>query len=192
MIIAGVDEAGRGPLAGPVVAAAVLWDGEVSSFPDSKTISHSERLNYYSQILRDAIAVSVASVSPFIIDSLDIRRASLWAMKIAVEKLGIVPELVLVDGRDKIPGLSIPHKPIVNGDATVPIIAAASIVAKVSRDMLMLALDSLFPQYNFAKHKGYATVEHYARLMDNGPCIIHRKSFKLFRDSFRDCSIQSF
>lgn len=179
MIVAGVDEVGRGPLAGPVVAAAVLWNGEIPIFPDSKKISPSKRLNYYSEILLNALDVSVSSVPPFIIDSLNIKNASLLAMKMAIEGLSTPPELILIDGKDTIPGLNIPQKPVVQGDAKVSIIAAASIVAKVSRDMLMFALGKSFPAYNFAKHKGYPTPEHYIRLANIGPSTIHRKSFRL-------------
>ena len=176
-VFAGVDEAGRGPLAGPVVAAAVIVDD--SDFPDSKKISRRIRYALYKKILAEAVAVSVCAVPPYIIDVLDIRKSSLLAMRNAVLGLKISPSFLLVDGRDEIPGLNIPQRAIVGGDDKISAIGAASIVAKVSRDMLMSLYSKFFPQYNFARHKGYPTKEHYSAIENFGETILHRFTFRL-------------
>ncbi|MCD6595759.1 ribonuclease HII [bacterium] len=177
MLIAGVDEVGRGPLAGPVVAAAVII--ESGDFPDSKIISAKKRLELYEIILSNALAVGVCAVPPFLIDSLNIRIASLLAMKQAVLSLSIIPDFVIVDGRDEIPQLNIPQKSIIGGDGKEFAIGAASIVAKVSRDLLMKSYNSIYTQYHFAKNKGYPTKEHYSDIGKFGITILHRKSFRL-------------
>lgn len=176
-IIAGVDEAGRGPLAGPVVAAAVVISN--GNFPDSKRLSGTARNRLYCDILSNALAVSVSSVPPFLIDVLNIRKASLLAMRNAVIALTITPSLVLVDGRDEIPMLNIPQCAITGGDAQEPLIGAASIVAKVARDTLMNAYAQCFPEYGFENHKGYPTRKHYGMLEAMGETILHRFTFRL-------------
>ena len=177
MLVAGVDEAGRGPLAGPVVAAAVIIPQ--GHFPDSKKISPKKREELYGKILSDATAVSVCAISPFLIDSLDIRKASLLAMRQAILSLPITPDFVIIDGRDEIPALEIPQKSIIGGDGTEFVIGAASIVAKVSRDLLMKSYSSVYRNFHFAKNKGYPTKEHYSDIEKFGITIIHRKSFRL-------------
>ncbi len=174
---AGVDEAGRGPLAGPVVAAAVIIPN--GNFPDSKKISAKKRLQLYEEIIVNATAVSVSAVPPYIIDALDIRKSSLLAMRNAVLNLEITPSLVLVDGRDKIPMLDIPQHTIIGGDGSVSLIGAASIVAKVARDMLMSAYSNSFPNYDFARHKGYPTKAHYRAIKKFGEIVLHRFTFRL-------------
>ncbi len=181
MLVAGVDEAGRGPLAGPVVAAAVVA-GEndfPKKIPDSKGLSPAARWELYREVLSKARDVGVCALPPFLIDRINIRRAALLAMRNAVEALGIMPDVVLVDGRDEIPRLGVPQRAIVRGDATVSIIAAASIVAKVARDALMCAYARCFPDFGFERHKGYPTPQHRAALMTLGATILHRRSFKM-------------
>jgi ribonuclease HII len=176
-LLAGVDEAGRGPLAGPVVAAAVVIEN--GNYPDSKSISHKQRLELFEIIMVKAQCVSIAAVSPSIIDALDIRKASLLAMRRAIEELPETPELVLIDGRDIIPGLVINQKAIIGGDRIIPSIGAASIIAKVARDCLMCSLDEIFENYNFSSHKGYPTKYHYKAIENHGIRSIHRFSFRL-------------
>lgn len=177
--VAGVDEAGRGPLAGPVVAAAVVldrnsrWDG----LDDSKRLTQAKREALYARVLSGARAFRWAVVGPRAIDALNIRRASLEAMRRAVTRLGIPPELVLVDGLDTVPGLACVQRPVVDGDATLLSVAAASIVAKVVRDRIMERLDRVYPDYGFARHKGYGTPGHLAALDRHGPCPLHRFSY---------------
>ncbi len=176
-ILAGVDEAGRGPLAGPVVAAAVII--EDGNFPDSKQISSKKRLRLYEDIIANALAVSISAVPPYIIDALDIRKSSLLAMRNAVLGLKFSPSLVLVDGRDEIPMLNIPQRAIIGGDRSESLIGAASIVAKVSRDMLMSAYSNSFSNYDFARHKGYPTKAHYLAIKKFGETVLHRFTFRL-------------
>ena len=177
--VAGVDEAGRGPLAGPVVAAAVVldrerrWDG----VDDSKQLSSEARDELYARVLEGARAFGWAVIGPRAIDQLNIRRASLEAMRRAVARLASPPQLVLVDGDDEVPGLVCPQQALVDGDARVLSIAAASIVAKVVRDRIMERLDRVWPEYGFARHKGYGTPEHLEALARVGPCRLHRYSF---------------
>ncbi|MFH1134453.1 MAG: ribonuclease HII [Pseudomonadota bacterium] len=177
--VAGVDEAGRGPLAGPVVAAAVILDPE-REYPgvgDSKKIGLLDREKAFRLILRSAAAVSLGIVGPDVIDRVNILRASLDAMRQAVEGLRPQPDFVLVDGPIKAP-LAVPQRALTQGDALCLSIGAASIVAKVVRDRLMLAYDHNYPGYGFAAHKGYGTREHLEALTRLGPCAIHRRSFK--------------
>jgi len=181
--VAGVDEAGRGPLAGPVVAAAVVldprcgWDG----LDDSKKLSPEMREVMYARVLSEARAFSWAVVGPRAIDALNIRRASLEAMRRAVGRLRLTPDLVLVDGNDRVPGLSCRQEAVISGDAHLLSVAAASVVAKVVRDRIMERLDRVWPEYGFARHKGYGTPEHLAALGRLGPCPLHRFSFSPVR-----------
>jgi ribonuclease HII len=176
--IAGVDEVGMGPLAGPVVAAAVVLPAGVRplGIDDSKRLTSGERARLDAEIRTHAVAISVAEVAPDEIDRLNIYRAGLEAMRRAVDGLAVVPGHVLVDART-IPGLTLPQTAIVHGDASEGAIAAASIVAKVHRDALMERLDARHPGYGFARHKGYPTVDHVAALRRLGPCAQHRRSF---------------
>jgi ribonuclease HII len=176
--ICGVDESGRGPLAGPVYAAAVILgkNDAIEGLADSKTIPAARREALALQIKSRAAAWAVASASVAEIDSLNILQASLLAMRRAVEGLGIPPRRVVVDGLH-CPQLSCPVRAIVRGDATVAAISAASILAKVARDAMMLELHTRYPQYGFDCHKGYATEIHLAALRAHGVCEIHRRSF---------------
>jgi ribonuclease HII len=182
--IAGVDEAGRGPLAGPVAAAAVILDPR--SLPegigDSKTLSSSQRTAAFEAILRQARAVSFALLPPAEIDRLNIRGATLEAMRRAVAGLSLRPDLVIVDGRDIPPGLACPARAIIGGDGSEPAIGAASIVAKVMRDRLMLRLGNELPTYGFEIHKGYGTVRHRAAITESGGTLHHRRSFAPFKN----------
>ncbi len=174
----GVDEAGRGPLAGPVYAAAVILDAAlpVAGLADSKTLTPRQREALALEIRTRAIAWAVASASVEEIDTLNILQASLLAMRRAVEQLAVKPGQVLVDGLHR-PRLAVPVRAIVRGDATVPEIAAASILAKVARDREMLALHQRHPQYGFDRHKGYPTSAHLAALRAHGASAVHRRSF---------------
>jgi ribonuclease HII len=174
--VAGVDEAGRGPLAGPVVAAAVVLapDGKWKGLDDSKKVEPELRGELYARVLREARAFSWAVMGPRTIDRRNIRNASLAAMHQAVARLSVTPALVLVDGRERIPGLAVEQRPEVDGDARLLSIAAASIVAKVVRDRIMARLDTVWPGYGFARHKGYGTPEHLDALARLGPCPLHR------------------
>ena len=177
--VAGVDEAGRGPLAGPVVAAAVVlssrdgWDG----MNDSKQLAPEKREALFARVLNQARAFSWSVVGARAIDRVNIRRASLEAMRRAVLRLAVAPDLVLVDGDSRVPELACEQRAVVGGDARMLSIAAASVVAKVVRDRIMQRLDRVWPQYGFARHKGYGTPEHLAALAAHGPCPLHRFSF---------------
>lgn len=177
--VAGVDEAGRGPLAGPVVAAAVVLDARCdwAGVNDSKKLSPAARDAIYARVLQEARAFAWAVVGPRTIDALNIRQASLEAMRRAVARLPLVPDLVLVDGNDCVPGLACRQRPVIAGDAHLLSVAAASVVAKVVRDRIMERLDRVWPDYGFARHKGYGTPEHLAALDHFGPCPLHRFSF---------------
>jgi len=178
VLIAGVDEAGRGPLAGPVYAAAVILDPgrPVRGLRDSKALAPGRREDLAIRIRERAIAWAVASADVAEIDSLNILRATLLAMRRAVEALAVQPAEVLVDG-NQCPTLACPVRAIVRGDRDVRAISAASILAKTARDALLTELDRVYPQYGFAQHKGYGTPEHLAALGRFGPCAIHRRSF---------------
>lgn len=177
--VAGVDEAGRGPLAGPVVAAAVVldlsldWDG----LDDSKQVTAQKREVMFARVLQGARAFRWSVSGPRTIERVNIRRATLGAMARAVSGLRVTPECVLVDGNDTVPGLALEQRAVVDGDATCLSIAAASIVAKVVRDRIMTCLDRVWPVYGFAQHKGYGTPEHLAALRRHGPCRAHRATF---------------
>lgn len=177
-LLAGVDEAGRGPLAGPVVAAAVILDPSrpISGLADSKALSPKRRERLYDAIRDRALCVAVSLAEPHEIDSHNILQATLRAMVRAVQGLRLLPAEVWVDG-NRLPPLALPMQALVKGDARVPAISAASIVAKVHRDRLCGELDAQWPAYGFAAHKGYPTVAHLAALRTHGPCPAHRRSF---------------
>ena len=182
-LMAGVDEVGRGPLAGPVVAAAVILEEKrtIRGLNDSKLLLADERERLDREIRKRAICVSVASASVAEIDSLNILRAALLAMQRAVEGLAEQPQIVLVDGNQR-PTLAMPVRTVVGGDARVRAISAASIVAKVHRDALCMRLHEEHPQYGFDSHKGYSTPEHLSALREHGACPHHRRSFAPVRD----------
>ncbi len=177
--VAGVDEAGRGPLAGPVVAAAVILDPgrPINGLQDSKLLTPARRAELFAEIRQVAMAVGVGSVDPETIDRINILEATRRAMLEAIEKLPLPPELVLIDALRIVP-LPCPQKSLIKGDRRSASIAAASIVAKVTRDRLMVEYDRQFPVYGFARHKGYATPAHQAALAKYGPCPLHRRTFK--------------
>lgn len=178
-LLAGVDEAGRGPLAGPVLAAAVILDDlhPIKGLADSKKLSASRRDRLYDEIRAKALCCCVAQASVEEIDRLNILQATLLAMRRAVEGLRLKPKLVLVDG-NRVPLLEMRTQAIVRGDALVGAISAASILAKVERDRWCVELDLEYPQYGFARHKGYGTAEHLAALRVHGACLQHRKTFR--------------
>jgi ribonuclease HII len=179
MLTAGVDEAGRGPLAGPVIAAAVILDPArpLAGLADSKTLSAARRERLFEDIVGTAVAYAIGEASVAEIDALNIFQATLLAMQRAVATLRVTPAHVLVDG-NACPRLSIPVSAVVRGDATVPSISAASILAKVTRDRLMDALDTDYPQYGFGRHRGYPTAVHLRALAAHGACPAHRRSFR--------------
>jgi ribonuclease HII len=179
VLIVGIDEAGRGPLAGPVFAAAVILDPArpIKGLKDSKLLPPPARERLAGEVKEKAIAWAVASSDVAEIDTLNILNATLLAMRRAFDALGVIPLEALVDG-DRMPDLGrCPTHPIVKGDRWVPVISAASILAKTARDALLIQLDREYPVYGFADHKGYATPEHLAALQRHGPCPIHRRSF---------------
>ena len=181
-LIAGTDEAGRGPLAGPVVAAAVILHPERTpdGLDDSKKLSEARREALFDQILSSAI-VAVASSGPAHIDNTDIRKASLDAMRRAIAALPESPDHALIDGRDVPSGLICPARAVIKGDARSLSIAAASIVAKVTRDRMMARAANEFPAFGFDRHAGYGTAAHRKAIADNGPCPLHRMSFRPMR-----------
>lgn len=181
--IAGVDEVGVGPLAGPVVAAAVVFGADISltGVNDSKCLDPETRTKLAAVIRDRAIGVGVGTASVDEIDRLNVYHAGLLAMRRAIEALPVVPEQVLVDAR-AIPDLPVPQRAIIRGDETCFSIAAASIVAKVHRDRLMADLDRRYPQYGFCRHKGYATAEHQAAVRRYGPCELHRQSYAFLQE----------
>jgi len=178
MLIAGVDEVGRGPLAGPVLASAVILPEQYSleKLTDSKKLSEKKRIHLYHLIQQQAIAVAIGMASVKEIDSMNILNASLLAMKRAVENLNVKPEKVLVDGVH-CPKISIPSLAIIKGDEKEPAISAASIIAKVYRDKMMTLFEKSYPEYGFSQHKGYGTKLHLTALQKFGATLIHRKSF---------------
>ena len=177
-LVAGVDEAGRGPLAGPVVAAAVVLDARrpIVGLGDSKTLGAKTRERLFDEICAHALCCSIAQASVEEIDRLNILQATLLAMSRAVQGLRLKPHKVLVDG-NRLPVLAVAAEAVVKGDATVRAIAAASILAKVHRDRLCVALHERHPHYGFDAHKGYPTAEHLAALREHGACPEHRRSF---------------
>jgi ribonuclease HII len=184
--VAGVDEVGMGPLAGPVVAAAVVFPPgtHLDGVADSKVLTALARERLDVEIRRRALAVGIAVVDPEEIDRVNIYQAGLRALRRAIDALGTVPGFVLVDGRE-IPGLPMPQSAYPKGDSFVSSIAAASIVAKVYRDALMRELDTRYPAYGFARHMGYSTRAHFAAIREHGPSPVHRRSFAPVRAAVR-------
>lgn len=176
--VCGIDEAGRGPLCGPVCAAAVILpvDCEIEGINDSKKLSEKKREALYDVITEKAIAYSVVMVDARTIDEINILQATFQAMRDAVDNLSVKPDIALIDGNGK-PGLPIEERTIVKGDAKSVSIAAASILAKVTRDRYCLELDKKYPEYQFAKHKGYGTKLHYEMIEKYGICPEHRRTF---------------
>lgn len=176
--VCGIDEVGRGPLAGPVVAAAVILpkNCQILYLNDSKKLSEKKREELYEVIMKEAVAVGIGMVSPARIDEINILQATYEAMREAISKLSVTPSVLLNDAVT-IPEVTIPQVPIIKGDAKSVSIAAASIIAKVTRDRLMVEYDEMLPGYGFAKNKGYGTAEHIAALKENGATLIHRKTF---------------
>lgn len=176
--ICGIDEVGRGPLAGPVVACAVILpkDCDILYINDSKKLSEKKREMLYAEIMEKAVAVGIGIVGPERIDEINILQATYEAMREAISKLSVQPDLLLNDAV-KIPGVDIPQVSIIKGDAKSASIGAASIVAKVTRDRMMVEYDSIFPEYGFAGNKGYGTAVHIEALKEIGPTPIHRRSF---------------
>jgi ribonuclease HII len=181
--VGGVDEAGRGPLAGPVVAACVVLprrlDDKLVGLRDSKRLSERQRESYFPRIEEIALAVGVGLAGPGEIDALNILQATFLAMRRAIASIPLErePHFILVDGNRPIKGLLLPQKTLVGGDDASLAIAAASVIAKVTRDRLMIALHDEFPDYGFERHKGYGTKAHYQALLRLGPCAHHRQSF---------------
>ena len=177
-LAAGIDEAGRGPLAGPVAAGAVILpaDHDILYLNDSKKLSEKKREELYDVIMREAVAVGIGMAPPSRIDEINILQATYEAMRQAISRLSVKPDLLLNDAVT-IPEVPIPQLAIIGGDRKSVSIAAASIVAKVTRDRMMVEYEDMFPGYKFAKNKGYGTAEHIAALKELGPCPIHRRSF---------------
>ena len=177
--ICGIDEAGRGPLAGPVVVAGVIMppDSMIEGVNDSKKISEKKREKLYDLILEEAIAYSVAIIGQDVIDEINILNATKQGVTNVIEGLEIKPDLILVDALTHINTKGIPYDSIIKGDAKCYNIAAASIIAKVTRDRIMREWDEIYPQYGFISHKGYGTAKHIAAIKEHGLCPIHRKSF---------------
>jgi ribonuclease HII len=178
-LIAGVDEAGRGPLAGPVVIAAVILkkDAFHQTLNDSKQLTEKKRELLYDWIIDNSLAYVIKSISAKQIDEMNILQATLYGMKLCLEELDLKPDLALIDGNKTPTNLKIPAHAIIKGDATYACIAAASILAKVTRDRIMLELDKLYPQYDFKTHKGYPTKKHIQRLTKHGISLEHRLSY---------------
>lgn len=177
--ICGIDEAGRGPLAGPVVVGAVILpkDSFIEGVNDSKKVSEKKREKIYDIITQEAISYGVGIVDQNEIDEINILNATKKAVTMAIENLKVKPDIILVDALTNIDTKGIPYKSIIKGDAKEYSIAAASIIAKVTRDRMMLEWDKIYPQYGFAKHKGYGTANHISAIKEFGPCLLHRKSF---------------
>lgn len=177
--ICGIDEAGRGPLAGPVVIAGVIMpeDSMIEGVNDSKKVSEKKREKLYDIILEEAISYSVAIIGQDVIDEINILKATKQGVTKVVEGLDVKPDLILVDALTHIDTKGIPYDSIIKGDAKCYNIAAASIIAKVTRDRIMRQWDEIYPQYGFINHKGYGTAKHIEALKEYGPCPIHRKSF---------------
>jgi len=190
-LVAGVDEAGRGPLAGPVVVAAVILDPAkpIDNLDDSKKLSEQRREALFPRIMKNALAYSVVEVHAAEIDRINILQATMLGMKRAVERLSPAPALALVDG-NRAPQLDCEVRTIIHGDSLEPAISAASILAKVTRDRLMTAMHLQYPQYGFDRHKGYPTREHLSRLAEHGPCVLHRRSFAPVRNVLQEELLQ--
>ena len=177
--ICGIDEAGRGPLAGPVVIAGVIMpeDSMIEGVNDSKKVSEKKRELLYDKIIEEAISYSVAIIGQDIIDDINILNATKTGVTKVVEGLDVKPNLTIIDALEHIDTKGIPYESIIKGDAKCYSIAAASILAKVTRDRIMREWDLVYPQYGFAKHKGYGTAQHIANIKEYGICPIHRRSF---------------
>lgn len=177
--ICGIDEAGRGPLAGPVVVGAVVLprDSFIEGINDSKKISEKKREQIYDTITKEAISYGVGIVSQEQIDDINILNATKLGLTMALKELSVKPDLIIVDALNKIDTLGIPYISMVKGDAKVYSVAAASIIAKVTRDRMMQEWDAIYPAYGFAKHKGYGTAFHIEAIKENGLCVLHRRSF---------------
>ena len=177
--ICGIDEAGRGPLAGPVVVAGVIMpkDSMIEGVNDSKKVSEKKREKLYDVILEEAISYSVAIIGQDVIDDINILNATKQGVTRVVEELDVKPNLILVDALTHINTKGIPYDSIIKGDAKCYNIAAASIIAKVTRDRIMREWDEIYPQYGFINHKGYGTAKHIEAIKEYGPCPIHRKTF---------------
>lgn len=177
--ICGIDEAGRGPLAGPVVVGAVILpeDSFIEGVNDSKKVSEKKREKLYDIITEESIAYSVGIVDQKTIDEINILNATKLGVKLALEGLKQKPEVIMVDALNNMDTLGIPYISVVKGDAKNYCIAAASIIAKVTRDRIMRQWDEVYPIYGFSKHKGYGTAEHIRIIKENGPCVLHRKTF---------------
>ncbi|RDU99568.1 ribonuclease HII [Trinickia dinghuensis] len=190
-VVCGVDEAGRGPLAGPVVAAAVILDPKrrIRGLDDSKALSAKKREELYEKIVERSLSYCVASASVEEIDRLNILHATMLAMKRAVEGLALTPTLARIDG-NRCPQLSVRSEAVIGGDALVPAISAASILAKVTRDRMLLELHAQFPVYGFDAHAGYGTPQHLAALTEHGPCEHHRRSFAPVRVAFERLGVK--
>ncbi len=177
--VSGIDEAGRGPLAGPVVAAAVILPKDIfiDGVNDSKKLTPKKRNLLFEEIKQSAVSYGIGIVESKTIDEINILQATFFAMKKALEQLSVTPDLLLIDGNHKIPDLKYNQQAIVSGDAKSACIACASILAKVTRDNMMLEYAKQYPQYNFEKHKGYGTKAHIEAIVKFGPCPIHRMTF---------------
>ncbi len=193
LLVAGVDEAGRGPLAGPVVAAAVILRPGVTleGLKDSKQLTPARRETLALEIRERAVAFALGSAEVAEIDALNILRASLLAMSRAVAALATAPSEVLVDG-NHLPELRCQARAVIGGDRRIPAVSAASILAKVARDAIMANLDRRYPQYGFARHKGYATAVHRQALKTHGPCAVHRLSFAPVREALETRAPRAF
>lgn len=177
--ICGIDEAGRGPLAGPVVVACCIMpkDSMIEGINDSKKISEKKREMIYEKIIEEAISYAVGIIDPKQIDEINILNATKYALTTALKDMQIKPDIILVDALEKIDTLAIPYKSIIKGDEIAYSISAASIIAKVTRDRIMRQWDEIYPKYGFQKHKGYGTAYHIQAIKEYGLCPIHRKSF---------------
>lgn len=177
--IAGIDEAGRGPLAGPVVVGVAIMKPEsfIEGINDSKKISESKREKLYEQITEEAIDWSVGIVTEKEIDEINILNATKRALEKALDNLKVRPDRILVDALEHIDTKGVPYTSVIKGDAKIYSISAASIIAKVTRDRIMREYDEVYPEYGFAKHKGYGTAAHIKAIKENGPCPLHRKTF---------------
>lgn len=177
--IAGIDEAGRGPLAGPVVVASVILDPNsmIEGINDSKKISENKREKLYDIITKEAISYGVGIVTQDEIDEINILQATKKGLTMAIQQMETKPNLILVDALNGIDTLGIPYQSIIKGDAKCYSISAASIIAKVTRDRIMREWDKVYPEYGFASHKGYGTAKHIAAIKEYGPCPLHRRSF---------------
>lgn len=189
-LIGGVDEVGRGPLVGPVVAACVILpvNYELEGLDDSKKISEKKRDKLYDIIMEDAISVGVGIVGPEKIDEINILEASRLAMKLAIENMDVKPEFVLSDAM-KLTNIDIPYKDIIHGDALSLSIAAGSVIAKVTRDRMMYDLDKEYPEYEFAKHKGYPTKAHLEKIKEYGVLKNYRFTYKPVSDLIKDAKV---